>query len=122
MVEPSQVVATVRTRSPAYLARYSLGWAPPSRVTMFRRLKPLAPGIQGGEDEGVDRVLDPGRLPDRRDCGTADRLVGPVGLILSSLGDPSTEELLLGNRQLLGRAGRGHDFFRVFAQDPGDQL
>ena len=42
MVEPSQVVETVRTRSAAYLARYSFGWAPPSRVTMFRRLNPLA--------------------------------------------------------------------------------
>ena len=42
IVEPSHVVATVRTRSAAYLARYSFGCAPPSRVIMFSRLKPVA--------------------------------------------------------------------------------
>ena len=41
MVEPSQVIDTVRTRSAAYLARYSAGWAPPSRVIMFSRLNAL---------------------------------------------------------------------------------
>src|SRR5205807_1502320 len=38
----SQVMPTVRTRSAAYFARYSFGCAPPSRVTMFRRLKQVA--------------------------------------------------------------------------------
>ena len=39
---PSHVMATVRTRSAWYFARYSRGWAPPSRVTMLSRLKPVA--------------------------------------------------------------------------------
>src|SRR5439155_17519195 len=42
IVEPSHAVDTVRTRSAAYLARYSLGCAPPSRVIILRRLKPVA--------------------------------------------------------------------------------
>ena len=33
-VEPSQAADTLRTRSAAYFARYSFGWAPPSSVIM----------------------------------------------------------------------------------------
>ena len=39
MVEPSQTVEVVRTRSAPYLARYSLNWMPPSAEARLRRLK-----------------------------------------------------------------------------------
>ena len=35
---PNQTAATVRTRSAPYLARYSLGWRPPSAEVRFNRL------------------------------------------------------------------------------------
>ena len=42
IVAASQAPPIVRTRSALYFARYSFGCAPPSRVIMLRRLKPVA--------------------------------------------------------------------------------
>ena len=42
VVEPRNASLMVRTRSAIYLARYSRDCAPPSRVTMFKRLKHVA--------------------------------------------------------------------------------
>ena len=81
-----------------------------------------APGLERGEDEGVDRILDPGRLANCRDRRPPDRLISPVGLIPGTLGDPSLEQLFLDGRELLGRPGRGHDLAGIVAQDSSDQL
>ena len=237
---------TVRTRSLAYLARYSPGCAPPSRVIMFRRLKPVATSCSvvgwgkqvAGElldrelVEGlvaVERVDDviavrenragsgrrgsrpcrrtaPGRARERPSArrngatraagrpgarrrggrcrarrrgpprasgagrsgraraggsGSAGRPramersssirgllrmnasmglrthdafltggtgvavrrhVGPVGLVLRPLGDPLLEQILLGRRERLVAARRGHHLLGVVAQHALDQL
>ena len=83
------------------------------------RKRRLLLGELGG-DERVDRVLTAGRH--RRHDRGFERLIGPMGFVDGALGDPATEEFLLGRRQRLVRFLLRHDVFGVVREDTFDDL
>ena len=73
-----------------------------------------------GSDESVDRILAAGRQGGHD--GSFERLISPMGFVDRALGDPATEEFLLGRRQRLVRFFLRHDVFGVVREDTFDDL
>ena len=51
--------------------------------------------FETAQNERVDRVADPARVPDGGHARTFRRNIGPVGLVLCSLGNPLLEQVFL---------------------------
>ena len=89
-------------------------------VGLGLRREPL--GLEAGEDEAIDVVSRPGRIPHRGHVRPPRRDVGPVRLVGGARGDPAPQEVDLGRLQRLAGIRRGHHHVGIRRRDPGDQF
>ena len=86
-------------------------------VGLGRGLQPVR--LQVGADQPVDGSL--ARVAGRH-RGPHQRLVGPVALVLGTLGDPALEQGLLDGRERLVGLGRRHQLVRIGAVEAMHQF
>ena len=75
--------------------------------------------LQTGSNQPIDTTLP---LRARQNGRANDGLIGPMSLILGSLGDPPLEQCLLFRLERLVRLGRRHQFFDVITQETVHQF
>ena len=87
-------------------------------VSLRGRLQSLA--LESRQDESIDRVADPARLPGRdgRQLGTLRWHVRPVRIPLCPLVDPPAQQIDLFWREGMAGLGRRHSFVRIRIGDP----
>ncbi len=78
--------------------------------------------LELAQDERVDRVAYPARVPDGGHRGTLRRHIGPVGLVLGALFYPLLEQVFLSWSERLAAGRRGHPLVGVLLEHPRHQL
>ena len=89
-------------------------------ISLGRRRQVFA--LEPREDEAVDRAAWPSAVTDAGHRRARGRDVGPVRLILGSLGDPVVQLFFFVSAELLAGVRRRHQVVLVVSCDAGEQF